>query len=93
MTLLLSGQEALGLAYFVVEALPNGRKRSEPEVPWRQVTRTRTQWPKGCFRETLIIATMIKTKNKEPERENLQENKMEYAARKIFNQWNENLEF
>ena len=41
MTLLLWGQEALGLAYFVVEALPNGRKRSEPEVPWRQMTQTR----------------------------------------------------
>ena len=26
-------QEALGRAYFYVEALPSGRKRSEPEVP------------------------------------------------------------
>ena len=53
------GQEALGFAYFKVEALPNGRKRSEPEVPWRQMTRTRTQWHKGCFGEALVESGIL----------------------------------
>ena len=37
---LLIGREALGCVYFKEEALPHGRKRCEPELPRRQMTRT-----------------------------------------------------